>query len=46
MLVRMLKAAIVDLLKAKGVDGARVLDKVNARGEVVIAVILPKRVAP
>lgn len=46
LLVSQLKIAIADLLKNKGIVGARVLDKVNARGEVVIGVILPKPRAP
>jgi hypothetical protein len=39
LLVNQLKIAIRELLQRKGVH-ARVLDKVNARGEVVIGVIL------
>jgi hypothetical protein len=41
LLVQQLKAAIADLAKTKGIAGARVLDKVNRYGEVVIALILP-----
>jgi hypothetical protein len=43
LLVNALKLAIAELAKAKGIKGARVLDKLNARGEVVIALILPQR---
>jgi hypothetical protein len=39
LLVNQLKIAIRELLQRKGVN-ARVLDKVNARGQVVIGVIL------
>jgi hypothetical protein len=46
LLVNALKLAIAELAKAKGIQGARVLDKLNARGEVVIALILPKRGNP
>ena len=42
LLVVQLKAAIRRLLEAKGVR-ARVLDKVNRYGEVVIGIILEKR---
>ena len=45
LLVTQLKAAIRRLLDSKGVR-ARVLDKVNRYGEVVIGVILEKPVAP
>jgi hypothetical protein len=38
----MLKNALHDLLKAKGIKGARVLDKENSRGEIVVAIVLPK----
>ena len=41
LLVQQLKAAIADLAKKKGLEGARVLDKLNAHNEVVIALILP-----
>ena len=41
LLVQQLKSAIANLAKAKGIAGARVLDKVNRYGEVVIALILP-----
>ena len=41
LLVTSLKAQIEDLARAKGVARPRVLDKVNARGEIVIALILP-----
>ena len=41
LLVQQLKGAIADLAKKKGIAGARVLDKVNRYGEVVIALILP-----
>ena len=46
LLVSQLKIAIADLLKNKGIAGARVLDKVNARGEIVIGIILPKPGVP
>lgn len=42
LLVQQLKAAIDDLAKRKGLVGARVLDKLNQHGEIVIALILPK----
>ena len=42
-LVQQLKQAIADLARAKGLSGARVLEKVNLYGEVVIALILPAR---
>ena len=45
LLVIQLKAAIRRLLDSKGVR-ARVLDKVNRYGEVVIGVILEKPVPP
>ena len=45
LLVTQLKAAIRRLLDSKGVR-ARVLDKVNRYGEVVIGVILEKPVPP
>ena len=45
LLVVQLKAAIRRLLESKGVR-ARVLDKVNRYGEVVIGVILEKPVPP
>jgi hypothetical protein len=41
LLVNQLKHALADLAKAKGLPNARVLDKVNARGELVIAIIVP-----
>ena len=41
LLVNVLKNAMADLAKAKGLDRARVLDKVNARGELVVAIIVP-----
>jgi hypothetical protein len=40
--VSQLKAAIRDLLRAKGYDGS-VVDKVNAHGELIIAVVLNER---
>jgi hypothetical protein len=43
LLVAALKIAIAEVVKAKGIVGARVLDKVNRYGETVIAVILPKK---
>jgi hypothetical protein len=42
LLVQQLKAAIDELAKKKGLSGARVLDKVNRYGEIVIALILPR----
>ena len=45
LLINALKAQIADLARAKGVARPRVLDKVNARGEVVIALILPSESA-
>jgi hypothetical protein len=36
-----LERQIADLAKEKKLEGARVLHKVNARGELVIALILP-----
>jgi hypothetical protein len=41
LLINQLKIAIRDLLEKKGIR-ARVLDKVNARGEIVIGVIIEK----
>ncbi len=41
LLVNTLKHALSDLAKAKGLETARVLDKVNARGELVVAIIIP-----
>ncbi len=41
LLVNALKSQIAELARAKGVSRPRVLDKVNARGEIVIALILP-----
>jgi hypothetical protein len=40
--VSQLKAAIRDLLRDRGLDGS-VVDKVNAHGELVIAVVLNER---
>lgn len=42
LLVGQLKNAIRDLLEKKGVD-ASVVDKVNARGEIAIVVVLNER---
>ena len=42
LLVQQLKADIDELAKKKGLSGARVLDKVNRHGEIVIALILPR----
>lgn len=42
LLVGQLKNAIRDLLRARHVDGS-VVDKVNAHGELVIAVVLNER---
>lgn len=39
LLVSQLKNAIRDLLRAKNVEGS-VVDKVNARGELVIAIVM------
>lgn len=41
LMVQQLKSAIAELAKRKGIVGARVLEKVNGHGEVVIALILP-----
>ncbi len=41
LLVNALKSQITELARAKGVARPRVLDKINARGEIVIALILP-----
>ena len=41
LLINALKNALSDLAKAKGLEKARVLDKVNARGELVVAIIIP-----
>ena len=43
LLINALKGELKDLAKAKGLDQARVLDKVNARGELVVAIIIPPR---
>jgi len=43
LLVQQLKASIAELARRKGLVGARVLEKVNRYGEVVIALILPPR---
>jgi hypothetical protein len=43
LLVQQLKAAIAELARRKGLHGARVLEKVNQYGEIVIALILPVR---
>ncbi len=40
LLVRALMTEIGDLAKAKGFSGSRVLHKVNARGELVLAVVI------
>lgn len=42
LLVGQLKNAIRDLLRTKNVEGS-VVDKVNAHGEIVIAVVLNER---
>jgi hypothetical protein len=42
LLVGQLKSAIRELLRARGVEGS-VVDKVNAHGELVIAVVLNER---
>ncbi len=41
LLVSAIKRGIGDLARAKGLKDFRVLDKMNARGETVIALILP-----
>ena len=41
LLVNQLKLAMDDLVKAKGLKGARVDHKVNAKGELVLAIIVP-----
>jgi hypothetical protein len=41
LLVNAIKLALADLAKEKGLKNARVLDKVNQRGELVIAIIIP-----
>jgi hypothetical protein len=41
LLVNQLKSALADLAKAKELANARVDHKVNARGELVIAIIVP-----
>lgn len=46
LLVQQLKAAIDELARKKGIVGARVLDKLNQHGEVVIALILPSTPPP
>ena len=40
--VSQLKAAIRDLLRERGLDGS-VVDKVNAHGELVVAVVLNEK---
>jgi hypothetical protein len=42
LLVGQLKTAIRELLRARGVEGS-VVDKVNAHGEIVVAVVLNER---
>jgi hypothetical protein len=42
-LLRALMAQIHDLAKAKGFTESRVLHKVNARGELVIGLLIPPR---
>jgi hypothetical protein len=42
LLIRALMHSIDDLAKEKGIDG-RVASKVNARGELVIALLIPPR---
>lgn len=41
LLINALKNALHQLAIAKGVTGGRVLHKVNARGELVVALIIP-----
>jgi hypothetical protein len=41
LLLNQVKTSIADLAKAKGLTGARVDHKTNARGELVIALIIP-----
>lgn len=43
LLVQQLKAAIAELAHRKGLRGVRVLEKVNRYGEIVIALILPRK---
>jgi hypothetical protein len=40
-LINSLKHALSDLAKAKGLEKARVLEKLNARGELVVAIVIP-----
>jgi hypothetical protein len=41
LLVNTLKLALAQVAKAKGLKDARIVHKVNERGEMVIAIILP-----
>jgi hypothetical protein len=43
MLIRALMSEIGALAKAKGFPESRVLSKVNARGELVIGLLIPER---
>ena len=43
LLVQAVMAQIEDLARAKRLDRARVLSKVNHRGELVVALIIPPR---
>jgi hypothetical protein len=43
LLVRAIMAQIGAIAVAKGFEGARVLSKVNRRGELVIALLIPPR---
>lgn len=46
LLVQQLKTSIAALARARGLAGARVLEKVNKYGEIVIALILPANEQP
>lgn len=43
LLTDQVRHAIADLAKARGLDRARVREKVNAQGELVIALIIPPK---
>ncbi|MEO6575779.1 MAG: hypothetical protein ABIP89_18145 [Polyangiaceae bacterium] len=46
LLIGALKQAISEIAARKGLKNFRVLDKVNARGELVIALIIPQTRPP
>lgn len=46
LLIGALKQAISEIAARKGLKNFRVLDKVNARGELVIALIIPQERQP